>query len=40
MFELKDNPNYEKLVKDARDTVASWLRNDWYESSSADAIHP
>ncbi|KAK3692216.1 hypothetical protein B0T22DRAFT_495480 [Podospora appendiculata] len=33
MFEPKENPGYEKLAKDARDMVASWLRNDWYESS-------
>jgi hypothetical protein len=38
MFEPKENPNYEKLAKDARDMVVGWLRNDWYESSSDDAI--
>jgi hypothetical protein len=37
MFEPKENPGYQKLANDARDMVASWLRNDWYESSS-DAI--
>ncbi|KAK4137259.1 hypothetical protein BT67DRAFT_438521 [Trichocladium antarcticum] len=40
MFEPKENPNYEKLANDARDTVAGWLRNDWYESSSADEVRP
>ncbi|KAL2134046.1 hypothetical protein VTI74DRAFT_1157 [Chaetomium olivicolor] len=40
MFEPRDNPNYEKLTNDARDMVAGWLRNDWYESSSVDAIRP
>ncbi|KAL2263748.1 hypothetical protein VTK26DRAFT_5392 [Humicola hyalothermophila] len=40
MFEPKNNPNFEKLARDARDMVAGWLRNDWYESSSADAIRP
>jgi hypothetical protein len=38
MFEPKENPNYERLANDARDMVAGWLSNDWYESSSADPI--
>lgn len=40
MFEPRDNPDYEKLARDARNMVAGWLRNDWYESSSADASRP
>ncbi|KAL2017129.1 hypothetical protein VTK56DRAFT_2551 [Thermocarpiscus australiensis] len=36
MFEPKDNPGYGKLANDARDMIASWLRNDWYESSSVE----
>ncbi|KAK4044727.1 hypothetical protein C8A01DRAFT_42630 [Parachaetomium inaequale] len=40
MFEPKENPGYEKLANEARDMVAGWFRNDWYESSSADAVHP
>lgn len=38
MFEPKDNPAYEKLANDARDMIAAWLRNDWYESNLAEAI--
>ncbi|KAK4106379.1 hypothetical protein N658DRAFT_490995 [Parathielavia hyrcaniae] len=38
MFEPQDNPGYQKLAIEARDMVVSWLRNDWYESSSADAV--
>ncbi|GAB1320397.1 hypothetical protein MFIFM68171_10607 [Madurella fahalii] len=38
MFEPKENPGYEKLTNDAKDMVTGWLRNDWYETSSADAI--
>jgi len=37
MFEPKENPNYEKMSNEARDMIASWLNNDWYESS-AEAI--
>ncbi|KAJ4304280.1 hypothetical protein N0V88_001893 [Collariella sp. IMI 366227] len=37
MFEPRENPNYEKLAGDARDMIADWLRNDWYESSSAES---
>ena len=33
MFERKDNPNYDKLAGDARDLIAEWTRNDWYEAS-------
>ncbi|KAL1838144.1 hypothetical protein VTJ49DRAFT_2995 [Mycothermus thermophilus] len=36
MFEPKDNPGFEKLANEARDMIASWLRNDWYEGSSID----
>ncbi|KAK3302260.1 uncharacterized protein B0T15DRAFT_298876 [Chaetomium strumarium] len=38
MFEPSENPDYQKLANEARDMIASWLRNDWYESSSADEI--
>ncbi|KAK1751857.1 hypothetical protein QBC47DRAFT_391217 [Echria macrotheca] len=37
MFEPKENPNYEKMSNEARDMIAGWLNNDWYESS-AEAI--
>jgi len=40
MFEPKENPGYEKLANEARDMVAGWFRNDWYESSSTDAVRP
>ncbi|KAH6636423.1 hypothetical protein F5144DRAFT_619754 [Chaetomium tenue] len=38
MFEPKENPGLSKLSTEARDMVASWLRNDWYESSSATPV--
>ncbi|OIW33314.1 hypothetical protein CONLIGDRAFT_659306 [Coniochaeta ligniaria NRRL 30616] len=38
MFEPKENPGYEKLVRDAASMVKSWLNNDWYEDSSKDRI--
>lgn len=34
MFEPKQNPGYQKLLKDATGLVASWTKNEWYESSS------
>ncbi|KAK4192028.1 hypothetical protein QBC35DRAFT_485410 [Podospora australis] len=34
MFEPKENPGYEKLGNDAKDMIASWMNNDWYESSA------
>lgn len=37
MFEEKDNPGYETLATDARDLIAAWLQNDWYESSGETA---
>lgn len=37
MFEPKQNPGYQKLLKDATGLVASWTKNEWYESSSEDA---
>ncbi|KAK3900168.1 hypothetical protein C8A05DRAFT_17493 [Staphylotrichum tortipilum] len=37
MFEPRENPGFEYLVYDARAMLASWLRNEWYESSSPDA---
>jgi hypothetical protein len=40
MFEPKENPGFERLSYDATDMVAGWFRNDWYESSSAGAVHP
>jgi hypothetical protein len=36
MFEPKNNPNYEKLGNEARDMIATWLHNEWYEGSSID----
>jgi hypothetical protein len=36
MFEPKENPGLSKLSTEARDMIASWFRNDWYESSSAN----
>jgi hypothetical protein len=38
MFEPQENPGYERLTLEARDMVVGWLRNDWYENSSADAV--
>ncbi|KAL2164362.1 hypothetical protein VTH06DRAFT_3578 [Thermothelomyces fergusii] len=38
MFEPKENPGFDKMSADARDMVAAWFRNDWYESSSIDTI--
>ncbi|KAH6849845.1 hypothetical protein B0I37DRAFT_427628 [Chaetomium sp. MPI-CAGE-AT-0009] len=38
MFDPKENPGIDKLSKEARDMVASWFRNDWYESSSANPV--
>ncbi|KAK3379737.1 hypothetical protein B0T24DRAFT_647221 [Lasiosphaeria ovina] len=38
MFEPKENPGYERLAMNARDMIASWLQNDWYESSFGDTI--
>lgn len=34
MFEPKENPGYEKLVRDAASMVKVWCQNDWYEDSS------
>lgn len=39
MFEPKENAAYEKMANDAKEMIAAWTRNDWYEGS-ADAIHP
>jgi hypothetical protein len=36
MFEKKENPEYDKLAGDARDLVAGWLQNEWYETSVED----
>lgn len=36
MFEPKENPAYKKLAGDARDLIAQWLQNDWYESSAEE----
>ncbi|KAL2168311.1 hypothetical protein VTG60DRAFT_176 [Thermothelomyces hinnuleus] len=38
MFEPKENPGFDKMSTDARDMVAAWFRNDWYESSSTDTV--
>jgi len=40
MFEPRENPGFELLVYDARAMLASWLQNEWYESSSSDAKRP
>ncbi|KAK4146165.1 uncharacterized protein C8A04DRAFT_10067 [Dichotomopilus funicola] len=40
MFQPKDNPGFERLANEARDMVAGWLRNDWYESSAGEAVRP
>jgi hypothetical protein len=37
MFERKDNPGYDKLVRHAADYIAGWTRNEWYEDSMPDA---
>ena len=37
MFEPKENPGYDKLGLEARNMIVSWLRNDWYESSSSSS---
>ncbi|KAI1330450.1 hypothetical protein F5Y16DRAFT_363219 [Xylariaceae sp. FL0255] len=34
MFEVKENPGYEKLAEEAKDLIVSWSKNDWYETSS------
>lgn len=39
MFEPTENPDFDKMAYDARDMVAAWFRNDWYESSSVDTSH-
>ena len=40
MFEPKENPGYGKMANDAKDMIAGWLKNDWYESStSGDKIN-
>jgi len=38
MFEPKDNPNYRKLSEDATQMIASWTRNEWYETSGMERI--
>ena len=38
MFEPKENPGLGKLSTESRDMVASWFRNDWYESSSENPV--
>ncbi|KAM7185667.1 hypothetical protein V8F33_012285 [Rhypophila sp. PSN 637] len=35
MFEPKENPGYDKLANDAKDMIAKWTRNDWYEDSTS-----
>ncbi|KLU81222.1 hypothetical protein MAPG_00315 [Magnaporthiopsis poae ATCC 64411] len=37
MFEPAQNPGYEKLTTDAAGLIASWTRNEWYESSAEQA---
>ena len=36
MFEPKDNPGYDRLSEDAKSLIASWAKNDWYETSSEE----
>jgi hypothetical protein len=36
MFEKKENPAYDTLAGDARDLIAGWLQNEWYERSVED----
>lgn len=38
MFERQENPGYDQLAYDAKGMIASWLQNDWYESSARDVI--
>ncbi|KAK1765760.1 hypothetical protein QBC33DRAFT_590608 [Phialemonium atrogriseum] len=38
MFTPRDNPGYARLASDATQLITQWVRNDWYESSSQDAI--
>lgn len=38
MFERKLNPGYDKLAGDATNMIASWLKNEWYDTSSAGKI--
>jgi hypothetical protein len=38
MFTPKDNPGYNKLVKDGAALISRWSKNDWYEGSSAAQI--
>ncbi len=34
MFEPRENPGYEKMLNEATEMVASWVRNnDWYSSA-------
>jgi hypothetical protein len=40
MFEPSENPGYDKLANDAKNMITTWLQNDWYQSSSADAVNP
>ncbi|KAK0711354.1 hypothetical protein B0H67DRAFT_646731 [Lasiosphaeris hirsuta] len=40
MFDPKENPAYEMLANNARDMIASWTRNDWYESDPNESIRP
>lgn len=34
MFEPKENPGYQILVRDATHMITKWMQNDWYESST------
>jgi len=38
MFEPKHNPNYERLTQDATQMIASWTKNQWYETSGVERI--
>ncbi|KAK2591848.1 hypothetical protein QQS21_010457 [Conoideocrella luteorostrata] len=38
MFEPKENPAYEKLSHDAAGLIAQWSRNEWYETSTEEAV--
>jgi len=36
MFEPQDNPNYDNLAAEASAMVASWVPDDWHDTSSAN----
>ncbi|KAH6654467.1 hypothetical protein BKA67DRAFT_535789 [Truncatella angustata] len=36
MFEANDNPGYTQLSEDAKNMIAKWTKNDWYETSNME----